>query len=104
VNYPQWLDPRSEHILYLYFRKYAISRPKVWRTKRKTLNALVRYVMTVTALETVVMNSWSQRVGGLKRLLPKETRSRQWCISEESRETGFKTSYVSSFGFQDCGM
>jgi hypothetical protein len=47
--------------------------------------------------ETVVMNSWSQMVGGLNRLLPKEIRSRHWLISEESRQTGFETSYVTPY-------
>jgi hypothetical protein len=104
VNYPQWLHPHSEHILYLYFRKYAISRPKVGRTMGKTLNALVltcygivktgRYSFLCSlngvadhkpdynrdgsyGSETVVMNSRSQMVAGLKLLMPKETRSRQ---------------------------
>ncbi len=38
--------------------------------------------------EIVFMNSWSPMVGGLNRLSPKELRSRQWLISEESRQTG----------------
>ncbi len=38
--------------------------------------------------DTVVMNSWSQMVRGLNRLLPKEIRSRHRQISEESQHRG----------------
>ncbi len=48
--------------------------------------------------ETEVMTSWSPTVGGLNRLLPKEIRSRQWLISEESWQTCFETSYVPPLG------
>jgi hypothetical protein len=48
--------------------------------------------------ETEVMTSWSPTVGGLNRLLPKEIRSRQWLISEESWQTSFETSYVPPLG------
>ncbi len=42
-------------------------------------------------------------VGGLNQLLPKGIRSIQWLISEESRQSGLKTSYVRPQGFLDCG-
>jgi hypothetical protein len=49
----------------------------------------------------VVRNSWSQTVYIWKnRPLPKEIRSRQLLISEESRQTGLKPSYVPPLGFQ----
>ncbi len=44
--------------------------------------------------KAVVINSWFQMVGGLNRLLTKKIRSIQRQISEESRQTGFKTSFV----------
>jgi hypothetical protein len=40
------------------------------------------------------VNSWSQMVESFKRPLPKEIRSRQWYISEESRQIGLKTNYL----------
>ncbi len=46
----------------------------------------------------------SQIVKGLNRLLPKEIRSRQWWISEESQQTDFKTTYVPSQGFPGYGL
>ncbi len=39
-----------------------------------------------------------------ERLLPKAIRSRQWLISEESRQTGSITSYFLSVCFQDSGL
>ncbi len=52
--------------------------------------------------EPVIKNSWYQAVYGLNWLLPKEIRNR--LISEEARQTGFKTSYVPPLGFQDSGL
>ncbi len=43
--------------------------------------------------EQVFMNGWSQAVCGLHCLVPKEIRSRQWLISEESRQSSYKTNY-----------
>jgi hypothetical protein len=43
-----------------------------------------------------------RRTGDYEQLISKEIRNR--LISEEARQTGFKTSYVSPLGFQDSGL
>ncbi len=43
-------------------------------------------------------------MGGLNRLLSKEIRSRQYLVSDESRQIGLKTNYVPRLGFQDCEL
>jgi hypothetical protein len=51
--------------------------------------------------------SWSADLkngGRYKSTLPKEIRSRQWLISERSRQNRLKTSYVPPQGFPDGGL
>ncbi len=66
-----------------------------WRTVRQP------YSYPVPSPQRLFNNS--STVYGINRLLPKEIRSRQWLISEESRQNGLKTSFVPLLGFKTVG-
>ncbi len=83
-------------------RQWYISKESE-QTGYKTLCPSIRIFFIDCGLcRTMVRNRSTQIMGGLKRPFQKDIRSRQWEISKESWQTGFKTSYVSQLGFLHC--